>query len=94
VSFVPGPVLVLVVDPESTRELPESLIRKVLGLTPAETRLVLALARGHSIREHAEAAKITIGTARHHLKQALDKSGTHRQAQLVRLVLSSLAGSH
>jgi len=86
----PRTVLVLVVDPELRPQPPEAVVREVLGLTPAETRLVLAIASGRSLREHAEAAGITEGTARHYLKHALNKSGVNRQAQLVRLVLSLL----
>jgi DNA-binding CsgD family transcriptional regulator len=84
---------VLVVDPESSSTPPGEILRKVLGLTPAETRLALALASGQSLREHAEAVKITIGTARQHLKRVLEKSGVRRQAELVRLVLSFFAAA-
>ena len=42
------------------------------------------------ISDYAGAARITIGTARWYLKQALAKTGAHRQSELVRHVISAV----
>jgi DNA-binding CsgD family transcriptional regulator len=59
------------------------------GLTPAEAELAQALAAGRSLHEYADAAHVTCETARWRLKQVLAKTDTHRQAELVRLLLTT-----
>lgn len=56
------------------------------GLTAAERTLALSLARGSSLRETADAGGISVNTARRHLASIFDKTGVHRQAELVRLL--------
>lgn len=60
-----------------------------LGLSPAEARLTLALARGASVTEAAKTLGVTEHTARTQLKRALARTGARRQAELVRLALTS-----
>lgn len=55
--------------------------------THAESRLALQLADGYSLREAAGRCGIGYGTARGYLKLLFQKTGTHRQAQLVALLL-------
>jgi DNA-binding CsgD family transcriptional regulator len=69
--------------------LPGEVLVKLYGLTPAETRLLALLARGLSLDEAAEALGVAMATARTHLARIFDKTGTRRQAELVRLVLSA-----
>lgn len=57
------------------------------GLTRAEARVVRALAEGRSIRRIAEEFEVSLETARTHAKRAMQKTDTHRQAELVSLVL-------
>ena len=61
-------------------------------LRPPEARLVALLFEGASLRSCAEALDITYETARSYLKSAFQKTGTHRQAELVLTV--SQATSH
>jgi len=58
-------------------------------LTCREADLVSALLAGMSLAEAARALKVTIHTARTHLKHAMEKTGTARQADLVRVLLRS-----
>ena len=44
-----------------------------------------------TISEVADELEITLNTARTHLKQVFEKTGTKRQAELVRLLLQSPA---
>jgi DNA-binding CsgD family transcriptional regulator len=85
-------VLVTVVDPERRADAaPERLVR-LLGLTPAEAALATALAGDRTLRQYAEAAGITLNTARWTLKQILQKTGCRRQSELVALVAAYAAG--
>ncbi len=56
-------------------------------LTRAESRLALQLADGCSLREAAARCGIGYGTARGYLKLVFQKTGTHRQSELVALLL-------
>lgn len=64
-----------------------STLRDRFGFTAAETRLAARLAEGQSIAEAAAFLNVSLYTARTHLKSILCKTGTHRQAALVRLLL-------
>jgi DNA-binding CsgD family transcriptional regulator len=61
-------------------------LRNQFGLTPAETRLALALADGIGLREAAERNGVQLSTARVQLKSIFGKTETHRQAELVALL--------
>lgn len=82
---------VFISDPEERPTPPPATLSALLGLTPAEARLVHALASGVSLDEAAETCGIRIGTARSYLKQVFQKTGTSRQAELVKLVMTSPA---
>lgn len=87
-----GPAVLLVLsDPELRPELPSAALERVFGLTPAEADMARALARGKSVTEYADAHRLSIETARTRVKAVLQKTGVHRQADLVRLVLTSVA---
>lgn len=66
---------------------PEQALRRRFGLTPAEARLALEMARGDGKQAAAERLGISYATARSHLSRIFDKTGVRRQAELVRLVL-------
>lgn len=59
-------------------------------LTAAETNILRSLLMGLSLDEHAERNGISIGTARWHMQNILQKTQTRNQAQLVRAVSSML----
>ena len=84
-----GPaVVVLLTDPDHAPETPAQLLRRVYGLTRKEAQLALALAGGASLSDAAEGLRIAEGTARRHLAAIFARTGIHRQAELVRLILS------
>ena len=60
------------------------------GLTPAEERLALALASGLTLAESAKQLGIRVSTARGVLRAVFEKTGTNRQAALVRLILTAV----
>ncbi len=89
-----GPAaVVLLTDPDHAPETPARLLRRVYGLTRKEAQLALALAGGASLADAAERLRIAEGTARRHLAAIFARTGIHRQAELVRLILS-LPPSH
>jgi DNA-binding CsgD family transcriptional regulator len=84
--FQHAKAMVLLVDPDAQVSPPELLLRHGFALTPAEIRLALAMTRGATLSEYAEAQGITVGTARIQLKAVMGKTDTHRQADLVALL--------
>ena len=58
-----------------------------LALTPAETRLAIALFKGRSVEAYAKEAGISINTARWYVKQIYLKTGVRRQAELIQMLL-------
>ena len=66
-------------------------IRSMFGLSSGEALLVDHLVMGSTVEEAAEQLGVTTGTARQRLKTIFQKTGTGRQSELVRLILSSPA---
>ncbi len=84
-----GPAaVVFLTDPDHAPETPAQLLRRVYGLTRKEAQLALALAGGATLADAAEGLRIAEGTARRHLAAIFARTGIHRQAELVRLILS------
>lgn len=82
--------VVFIRDPEV--QIPgASVLQDLFGLTPAEACVASLLSTGRSVDEVAADQHITAGTARTHLKHIFAKTGTSRQAQLVALILTSIA---
>ncbi|KSV64638.1 hypothetical protein N182_36480 [Sinorhizobium sp. GL2] len=59
---------------------------QVLGLTKAEAALAMSLAGGLSLQQSAAARSISYETARTHLRTIFEKTGTHRQTELIALI--------
>jgi len=78
--------MILLIDPDAQLSPPELILRHGFSLTPAETRLAVALATGVTVNEFAEKQHIAVGTARFQLKSIMAKTSTHRQADLVALL--------
>lgn len=84
-------VLAIIHDPETRIRLKPAIVAKVHGLTATEALVAAALAEGHTLAEFANVHGCTEQTARVHLKRILDKTGTKRQADLVRALLTGVA---
>jgi DNA-binding CsgD family transcriptional regulator/PAS domain-containing protein len=87
----PGAARVLAVfhDPAVVVRLDPSLIETLYGLTPTEAALASALAAGKTLAQFAEARGCSEETARTHMKRVLDKTGTGRQAELIRVLVTN-----
>jgi DNA-binding CsgD family transcriptional regulator len=66
---------------------PIELLRSHFGLTPAEARLALHLVAGETLRSAEVKLSISYETARTHLKNIFNKTGTSRQAELVIVIV-------
>jgi DNA-binding CsgD family transcriptional regulator len=82
--------VVVLVDLEQRTRPPEAALRNTFGLMPSEARLASRLATGQALEPVSLALGITRETARGQLKRIFDKTGVHRQAELVALLVSLL----
>jgi len=89
-ALADGQVLVILVDREKRSRPREASIRNVFGLTEAEARLATRLAFGEAIETASSILGIAKETARTQLKSIYEKTGTHRQSELVALIASLL----
>jgi DNA-binding CsgD family transcriptional regulator len=78
--------IVFTSDPDRTPAPPEARIRLRYGLTPAETAFATEIVKGDGIQACADRLGISRATARTHLSHIFRKTGTNRQAELVRLL--------
>jgi DNA-binding CsgD family transcriptional regulator len=79
--------LVFFSDPGAHAGSRASVLSALYAVTPAECRLAGLLADGFELAGAAGLMKVTLETARSHLKAIFRKTGVRRQAELVRLVL-------
>ncbi|KAB2899902.1 MAG: helix-turn-helix transcriptional regulator [Burkholderiaceae bacterium] len=79
-------------DPAAPGDLDPRLIGEILGLSPTETRLVLLLASGKTVKDFAVVEGMSWHTARSHTKNLLRKTGCRRQMELVGLLQSLRIG--
>jgi DNA-binding CsgD family transcriptional regulator len=75
-------------DPGGGAAGAEHALGTLYDLTPAEEQLALRLASGKTLAGAAAELGIRTSTARGALRSVFEKTGTHRQAGLVRLVLT------
>ena len=65
---------------------PPEAVGKEFGLTPAELRVLFAVIEVGAVAEVSHVLGISEATVKTHLQHLFDKTGTHRQAELVKLV--------
>ena len=81
-------VLVRIADPDVTPMPPKETLGQLFGFTMAETRVAERLMMGDSPEQAAAFLEVKTATARWHLASIYRKTGTKRQVELVRLLLS------
>lgn len=85
-----GIAAICILDPDrNSCAMAEALFR-AYGLTQSEAHLAVQIVAGLSLNDAAVRMRVSQQTARTYLKQAFWKTGTHRQADLVRRVLNSV----
>jgi DNA-binding CsgD family transcriptional regulator/PAS domain-containing protein len=84
-------LIIYVADPQAHQLAPRELISQLFGLSASEARLTALLADGMTLVDAARIMSISLGSARTYSKRIFAKTGVRRQAELVRLVLKSVA---
>ena len=84
----PTRALVMIIDPELEPEPPKTLIRRLFGLTNAEADVALRVMRGDGLKPISDDMALSIATIKTHVHHIFDKTDTHRQAELARLLLA------
>ncbi|MBN9221113.1 MAG: helix-turn-helix transcriptional regulator [Mesorhizobium sp.] len=85
-NLAPGASAAIFIAPATGLTQPSGeTVAALFDLTPAETRVYLAISDGKTLAETAKALGISHATAKTHLLRLFAKTGTHRQAELVRL---------
>jgi DNA-binding CsgD family transcriptional regulator len=79
--------LVLIVDHEREADLLPADLQAIYHLTPAEAEVALRVLRGHGLQSVADELRVSLSTVRVHLQRVFEKTGTHRQAELVRRLI-------
>jgi len=85
-----GATLVLVSRTDRKIEISADVLRAAYDLSPAEARLVAALAGGESIADYASRLGLSRNTVRNQMASIFDKTDTRRQAELVARVLAAI----
>ena len=87
-------VALFVSDPDAGRVSEAEVLAQLYGLTHSEAELVRLLALGFSLEDAAARRGVSVNTARSHLKHVFAKTGTSRQGELVRLVITGVGTIH
>ncbi|GGP21097.1 helix-turn-helix transcriptional regulator [Silvimonas iriomotensis] len=82
-----GPCALVIIQDTAMRAQPQpQMLGQMFGLTPAEARLAQALLDNTTVEEFASAHEVSRTTVRTHLAHLFAKTGTSRQAELVRML--------
>ncbi|BDB26456.1 helix-turn-helix transcriptional regulator [Cupriavidus sp. P-10] len=85
-------VAVFIRDPAGSPRNTHASLRKLFHLTPTEIELALLMVDGLTLDEAAVRLGVKKNTVRAHLRGIFAKTGATRQAVLVKMLLSSVAG--
>jgi DNA-binding CsgD family transcriptional regulator len=81
-------LVLLITDPEKAVNFPDDVLRALYGLSPAETEIANGLLTGYTLEEISILRRVSLGTVRQQLKCILSKTGTARQADLAKLLMT------
>ena len=79
---------IFLVEPDARSERPPERLRRIYGLTQTEAEVASRLVQGMRLADVSKALGVSIHTVRGYLKQLFAKTNTHRQAELVRVIVS------
>jgi DNA-binding CsgD family transcriptional regulator len=80
-------VIVFISNPNSPAGLAPDDVMQAFGLTPSEKTLLHELLTGRTLQEAANHLKIARATSRNRLARIMAKTETHRQSELLQLML-------
>lgn len=78
--------LLVLHEPSSERVFDPFIIGEIFGLTPAESKVAVRVARGQGIEQMAAESCVASSTIRSQLKSIFAKTGTGRQSELASLL--------
>lgn len=87
----PG-IAMFIFESKSNNDSSSADVARIFGLTKAEARLTLAIVNGMTATEYSKQYGVSINTTYSQIKEVLAKTGTRRQAELVKLVLEHSPG--
>ncbi|HJU16684.1 MAG TPA: helix-turn-helix transcriptional regulator [Stellaceae bacterium] len=95
-SWLPQPAaaILFVRDPRASALPSRGQIRLLFDLTPAQAAMAREILEGDGIQAAALRLGISRATARTHLLEVFHKTGTNRQAELVRVILQHSLPEH
>jgi DNA-binding NarL/FixJ family response regulator len=88
-SFQPGAdqlALISLIEPELG--IDQERLADSYALTPSEARLLSALVKGERLVDYSTRSGVKVSTAKTHLRSLFEKTGEHRQADLIRRALN------
>lgn len=88
-AALPGAAAILIQDAAQPPQIAGDAFARLYGLTPAELRVSLEIARGQNPQEISDALGISGNTLKTHLKHIFAKTGVTRQGDLARLIITS-----
>lgn len=79
--------MILVMTPAApSQKIDNAILRALYDLTPAEAEIAAAIGEGQSLNALAAGRGLSWQTVRAQLRSVFEKTGTHRQADLARLI--------
>jgi DNA-binding CsgD family transcriptional regulator/PAS domain-containing protein len=91
--YGPARAAIFIAAPDEARSVDERALMTAFGLTAREAELASRLASGATLGSLAAEWRVSVNTLRGYLKIVFDKTGTRRQADLVRLVMQGFAAA-
>ncbi|MFO1111132.1 MAG: LuxR C-terminal-related transcriptional regulator [Bradyrhizobium sp.] len=88
---LPGAAAVIIQNPAESPKPPLEALAKLYGLTASEQKVLELIAEGAAPQEAADRLSVSLTTVKTHLQHVFAKTGTGRQADLVRLVAQATA---
>ncbi|MEJ0051744.1 MAG: LuxR C-terminal-related transcriptional regulator [Methylovirgula sp.] len=85
--FQMAKAILTIIDPYDRPDIAHDRLMRLLGLTPAEARVAKELARGATLAEIADEFNLSMKTVRTQLRSIFAKTETHRQSDLIALLM-------
>jgi DNA-binding CsgD family transcriptional regulator len=85
---------VFVQNPEVAPPIPAEAFATLFGLTPAEHRILLAMAPGLGPQDAADILGLGLSTVKTHLQNIFSKTNTNKQSDLMQLLVRASAPVH
>lgn len=87
--FGTRPLLMLTLfHPDFVSTVDMQLLSTIFALTPAESRIALLLMEGLTLKEIASKKEVKLDTVKKQMQAIYEKTATHRQSDLVKLLLN------